>query len=95
MKKPLFLGGFFVCASVFLSLMLTGLCGGFLMLGYQKSSAAAQPHQHPNGGAHTRGVLKQALVLIAQQVLLYFPHGVTRQLGHDKTLLRNFEIRQL
>ena len=30
--------------------MLTGLCGGFLMLEYQKSSAAAQPHQHPNGG---------------------------------------------
>jgi hypothetical protein len=47
------LSGFFVCASGFLSLMLTGLCGGGLMLEYQKSAATTQPHQHPNGGAHT------------------------------------------
>jgi hypothetical protein len=42
------LSGFFVCASGFLSLMLTGLCGGGLMLEYQKSVATAQHHQHPS-----------------------------------------------
>jgi hypothetical protein len=42
------LSGFFVCASGFLSLMLTWLCGGCLMLEYQKSAAAAQPRQHPS-----------------------------------------------
>jgi hypothetical protein len=31
-----------------LSLMLTGLRGGGLMLEHQKSAAAAQPHQHPS-----------------------------------------------
>jgi hypothetical protein len=34
----------------FLSLMLMGLCGGYLMLEYQKSAAAAQPHQHRRVG---------------------------------------------
>jgi predicted nucleic acid-binding Zn ribbon protein len=28
--------------------MLMGLCGGGLMLEYQKSVATAQPHQHPS-----------------------------------------------
>jgi hypothetical protein len=41
---------FFFVRKESLSLMLTGLCGGFLMLEYQKSSAAAQPHQHPSCG---------------------------------------------
>ena len=57
--------------------MLTGLYGGFLMLEYQKSSAAAQPHQHPNVGEQ-RVLLEQAFVLVAQQVLLHFAHGVAR-----------------
>ena len=107
-----------------ISLMLTGLCGGCLMLEYQKSAAATQPHQHRSvccskseprqvvgvrcgdikseakesqripadriGEARER--LKQAFVLIAQQVLLYFTHGVAWQLSHHKTLLRNFEV---
>ena len=82
--------------------MLTELCGGGLMLEYQKSASAAQPHQHPSVGNRTiqstsrsRGNLKQAFVLIAQQVLLYFTHGVVWQFSDDKTLLRNFEISQL
>jgi hypothetical protein len=37
---------FLFVRSELLSLMLTGLCGGGLMLEYQKSAATAQPHQH-------------------------------------------------
>ncbi len=40
-------------------------------------------------------LLKQALVLLAQQVLLDLTHGVSWQLCHHKTLLGNFEVRQL
>jgi hypothetical protein len=105
--------------------MLTGLCGGGLMLAYQKSASAAQPHHHPSFccsnskpmrvvgircgdikseakeseriPADRLGVanLEQTFVLIAKQVLLHFTHGVAWQLSDHKTLLRNFEVRQL
>ena len=82
--------------------MLMRLRGGCLMLGYQKSAAAAQPHQHPSVGnrmiqptARSSDNLKQTFVLVAQQVLLHFAHGVAGQLSDHKTLLRNFEVGQL
>ena len=82
--------------------MLTGQCGGDLMLGYQKSAAAALPCQPPSvenrmiqSTSRSRVNLEQAFVLITQQVLLHFTHGVAWQLGEHEALLRNFEVRQL
>jgi hypothetical protein len=74
-----------------LSLMLTGLCGGCL-------TGVPEYRQPPHSPISIRvwaSKLKQPFVLITQQVLLNLTHSVSWKLCHHKTLLRNFEVRQL